>query len=249
MQINILDEIIQKRLDAMDNILKIYTDGACLGNPGKGGFAWIILRGDLEYRHSESNPNTTNNRMELAAIISAISYFDEKKTSDKNYKIEIISDSQYVVNAINKGWLNSWQKNGWKKSNKESVKNQDLWEQLAAYMKKYEIFFHWVKGHDGDLYNEQCDQMANNAAVQQSPIYHELVNLKTNSNPKMPINKQIEATPKLELKLNKTSKTLTIKQEAKNPNELPNTIVINKDNIDSVYEKISLLKELLNKKV
>ncbi len=160
----------------MDNILKIYTDGACLGNPGKGGFAWILLRGDVEYRHSESNPNTTNNRMELTAIISAVSYFDEKKTSDKKYKIDIFSDSQYVVDAINKSWLNSWQKNGWKKSNKEPVKNQDLWEQLAVYLNKYEFQFNWVKGHNGDLFNEQCDQMANTAAVQQSPIYHELIN-------------------------------------------------------------------------
>jgi len=180
-----------------------------------------------------------------------LTFFDAKKTSDKKYKIEIFSDSQYVVDAINKGWLNSWQTNGWKKSNKEPVKNQDLWEQLAVFLNKYDFQFHWVKGHNGDLFNEQCDQMANSAAVQQSPVYHELINLKTNSKPKMPINKQNDNSSELELelKLNKTSKTLTIKQMAKNPNELPHAIVINKDNFDLVYEKISLLKELLNKKL
>ncbi len=231
----------------MDNILKIYTDGACLGNPGKGGFAWILIRGDIEYRHSESNPNTTNNRMELTAIISALTFFDSKKTSNKHYTIEIFSDSQYVVDAINKGWLSSWQKNGWKKSNKEAVKNQDLWEQLIVFLNKYEFRFHWVRGHNGDLYNEQCDQMANSAAVQQSPIYHEMVNLKKNSNPKMPQNKQTDTSNQLEIKLNKTSKTLTLKQQANNPNELPHTIVINKDNFDAIFEKITLLKDLLNK--
>lgn len=232
----------------MENILKIYTDGACLGNPGKGGFAWILIRGDIEYRHSESNPNTTNNRMELMAIISALSYFDSKKTSNKKYKIEIYSDSQYVVDSINKGWLNSWQKNGWKKSNKEPVKNQDLWEQLALFLNKYEFVFHWVKGHSGDLFNEQCDQMANNAAIQQSPVVHEIINTKNNSKPKLPKQKEKEIKNNLEIKLNKTSKSLTIKQQSNTPNELPHTIVINKHNFDLIFENLTLLKELLDKK-
>lgn len=232
----------------MENILKIYTDGACLGNPGKGGFAWILIRGDIEYRHSESNPNTTNNRMELMAIISALAYFDSKKTSNKKYKIEIYSDSNYVVDAINKGWLHSWQKNGWKKSNKEPVKNQDLWEQLVVFLNKYDFVFNWIKGHNGDLYNEQCDQMANTAAMQQSPVYHEIINLKDNSKPKLPESKANKTDDKLDIKLNKTTKTLTIKQPASNPNELPHTIVINKDNIETIFEKLSVLKELIDRK-
>lgn len=232
----------------MDNILKLYTDGACLSNPGKGGFAWILVRGDMEYRHSESNPDTTNNRMELTAIISALSYIDSKKTSDKKYTIHIFSDSLYVVDAIRKGWLSSWQKNGWKKSNKESVKNQDLWEQLSILLNRYNCEFNWVKGHDGNLFNEMCDKMATTAAMEQSPVYHEIINIKNNNSPKMPKPEQKSITQQnIEVKLNKTTKSLTIKQAARNPNELPHSIVINRDNFDIIYEQILLMKELLKK--
>ncbi len=231
----------------MEKILKIYTDGACLGNPGNGGFAWIIIRNSIEYRHSEAQTNTTNNRMELMAVISALKFFDSNKTSDTKYKIEIYTDSQYLANAINKGWLNSWQKNGWKTSNKQPVKNQDLWNQLIPLLEKYDIVFHWVRGHSGDIFNEQVDQMANDAAKYQSPVYHEFINLDKNSYPKIQTTKPKITKNNTSVKLNKTSKTLTLKQQANNPNEMPHTIVINKDNFYQIYPELIKLKELLNK--
>lgn len=231
----------------MEKILKIYTDGACKSNPGKGGFAWIIIRDNIEYRHSESYTETTNNRMELMAVVSALSFFDNNKTSENNYKIEIYTDSQYVANAVNKGWLDSWQKNGWRTSNKEPVKNQDLWQHLVQLLQKYRITFHWVRGHSGDIFNEQCDQMANNAAEKQSPVYHEVVKINKDSYIKIPKVKSNVSEKSIEIKLNKTTKTLTLKQSASNSNELPHTIVINKNNFDQIYSEIMKLKELLNK--
>jgi Ribonuclease HI len=185
--------------------------------------------------------------MELMAVISALKFFDSNKTSDTKYKIEIYTDSQYLANALNKGWLNSWQKNGWKTSNKQPVKNQDLWQQLIPLLEKYDIVFNWVRGHSGNIFNEQVDQMANNAAKNQSPVYHEVINLDKNSNPKIQITKSKITKNNTTVKLNKTSKTLTIKQQANNPNEMPHTIVINKDNFDQIFSELIKLKELLNK--
>lgn len=231
----------------MEKIIKIYTDGACLGNPGKGGFAWIIVRNNIEYRHAESEQNTTNNRMELMAVISALKYFETNKTSNINYKIEIYTDSQYIENAINKGWLKNWQNSGWKNSTKQPVKNQDLWKELSYFLEKYDLVFHWVKGHSGDFFNEQVDKMAKNAANNQSAIYHEVVNLDNTSLPKIPSGKSNLNNNNTEVKLNKTTKTLTIKQIANTPNEIPHTIVIDKNNFEKIYTELIKLKEILNK--
>lgn len=250
MQINIFDEIRQNSFTEMESVLKIYTDGACLGNPGKGGFAWIIIRGDIHYYHSESFDHTTNNRMELMAVISALTFFDKNKKTDTKYKIILYSDSQYVVDAITKGWLNSWVKNNWKKSNREPVKNQDLWETLYKLLAKYDVEFNWIRGHNNDYFNEKCDEMANNAAQNQSPPYHEVITQTSSNNsekPKAKTSKNKKENSKLELKLNKTTRTLTISQSSENPNELPHKIVINKENFEEIFDHILKLKEILGK--
>ncbi len=137
----------------MKNI-KMYTDGACKGNPGAGGYACILVYGENEKVLSGGERETTNNRMELSAVIAGLEALKEPCS------VEVISDSKYVVSAINDGWLRSWVKNNWKKSDKKPVLNVDLWQRFIEASEKHEITFTWVRGHNGHDYNERCDTIA-----------------------------------------------------------------------------------------
>ena len=145
-------------------MIKIYTDGACSGNPGKGGWGAILLYGDKEKRINGFDPETTNNKMELKAVIEAL------KIIKKNIKIEIHTDSIYVKDGITK-WIFAWKKNDWKNSKKQKVKNYELWQELDSLVQKYDIDFFWVKGHNGDKYNEIADELARKA-IEQNLHYH-----------------------------------------------------------------------------
>ena len=132
----------------------IYTDGACRGNPGRGGFGAILVYGAHEKEISGGEPMTTNNRMELMAAIAAMELLREP------CEITLTSDSKYLTDAINKGWLASWKKNGWRKSDKSAVLNVDLWERIDALLAMHTVTFVWVHGHQGHAYNERCDVLA-----------------------------------------------------------------------------------------
>ncbi len=136
----------------------IYTDGACIGNPGPGGYAAILQYKDQEKVICGGLSDTTNNRMELSAVIEGI------KALKVSCEVHIYSDSAYIVNAVNKGWIKGWQRSGWHTSDNKPVKNQDLWVELIRLMENHKVIFHWVKGHSGDLMNERCDQIATSEA-------------------------------------------------------------------------------------
>ena len=132
----------------------IYTDGACSGNPGRGGWAAILVYGAREAELSGFEPQTTNNRMELTAAIKGLSALKEA------CEVTLYSDSQYLVNAINKGWLAGWKSRGWRKADKSEVLNPDLWRELDALLCVHDVRFVWVRGHNGHDYNERCDALA-----------------------------------------------------------------------------------------
>ena len=132
----------------------IYTDGACSGNPGIGGWGVVILSpGDESINLNGGSYNTTNNKMELTAAIEGLKYFRESK------KILILTDSKYVMNGI-ESWINNWKINGWKTASKKPVKNKDLWEKLDKEITRHEIEWRWVKGHAGNKNNEKADDLA-----------------------------------------------------------------------------------------
>lgn len=133
----------------------IYTDGGCTGNPGPGGWAAVISQDNKEVEISGGNDSTTNNRMELNAVIEALSWCKAKGVSRD---IELHTDSQYVKNGIN-SWIHNWKRNGWKTAAKKPVKNQDLWEKLDLINGEMSPQWFWVKGHAGNPYNERCDQL------------------------------------------------------------------------------------------
>ena len=135
-------------------LVTIYTDGACSGNPGPGGWAAILCYGEHRKEIAGFMPGTTNNRMEVFAAISALG---ELK---KPCKVEIYSDSSYLINAYNENWLTKWQGNGWKTSKNLSVENQDLWFILLTLLKKHQVTFHKVKGHSDNPENNRCDDLA-----------------------------------------------------------------------------------------
>ena len=136
----------------------IYTDGACRGNPGKGGWGAILVYGEKEKELSGGERETTNNRMELTAAIESLGALKEK------CEVTLYSDSTYLVNAINKGWLFNWQKKNFKKSAKEEVPNKDLWEKILVLIARHDVTFVWVRGHNGHAYNERCDTLATSFA-------------------------------------------------------------------------------------
>ncbi|MEG1646961.1 MAG: ribonuclease HI [Clostridia bacterium] len=142
--------------------ITIYTDGACSGNPGKGGWCAILIYNGHEKVLSGYNKETTNNRMELFAVIQGL------RQLNQSCNVDIFSDSAYVVNAIQNKWLENWNINGWKTSNKEAVKNDDLWRLLLVELKKHNVEFNKVKGHSNDIYNEKCDKFAKNEITQNS---------------------------------------------------------------------------------
>lgn len=136
----------------------IYSDGACLGNPGRGGYGTVMLFGDHRKELQQGYQMTTNNRMELLGAIIGL------ETLSRSCSVDLYSDSTYVVNAMSKGWLAGWQRRGWKTSSKQSVKNQDLWQRMVAAVAGHDVRWHWVKGHSGDPENERCDTLAVAAA-------------------------------------------------------------------------------------
>ncbi len=138
--------------------VNIYTDGACKGNPGAGGWSAILEYEGREKELCGGEKSTTNNRMELTAAIEGL------KALKTPCKVILYSDSQYLVNAINKGWLESWKQKGWRKADKSQVLNDDLWKALDALLSTHEVEFVWVKGHDGHAYNERCDELASGFA-------------------------------------------------------------------------------------
>ena len=144
--------------------VKIYTDGAARGNPdGPGGYGTVLeyvdTKGQLHTKEiSQGYKKTTNNRMELMAVIAGL------EALNRPCEVEVYSDSQYVVNAFNQHWIEGWIKKGWKRGKNEPVKNVDLWKRLLAAKEKHQVKFIWVKGHDGHPQNERCDALATGAA-------------------------------------------------------------------------------------
>lgn len=139
----------------MKQYVVIYTDGACSGNPGPGGWAAIIKYDASTEELHGGEKYTTNNRMELTAVIEAL-----KHLGDGKYEIDLCSDSSYVINGLSKGWVKKWNENNWIKSDAQSVKNKDLWKELLELTSKFKMHYHWVKGHGNNKYNNRCDDLA-----------------------------------------------------------------------------------------
>lgn len=134
--------------------VEIFTDGACSGNPGPGGWAAVLRYNGHEKELSGGEENTTNNRMELTAVIKSLEILKEP------CKVTLTTDSKYVSDGINKGWAVSWQKNGWRKADKKPAINVDLWQKLLDLLNMHDVNVVWVKGHAGHPENERCDQLA-----------------------------------------------------------------------------------------
>lgn len=134
--------------------VELFTDGSCSGNPGPGGYGAILRYNGREKELSGGDSNTTNNRMELTAVIVGLSALKEP------CRVTLTTDSQYVVNALTKGWLESWKQRGYVKADKKPVLNRDLWEQLDALLQIHEVTCVWVRGHEGHPENERCDRLA-----------------------------------------------------------------------------------------
>ncbi len=138
--------------------VEIYTDGACSGNPGPGGWGAVLRYNGAEKEISGGAADTTNNRMELTGVIEALRLLKEP------CEVTLCSDSKYVCDAISKGWAKSWKKNGWRKADKKPALNSDLWEALLALLEKHRVTVQWTKGHAGHPENERCDRLAVAAA-------------------------------------------------------------------------------------
>lgn len=143
-------------------LVKIYSDGSCLGNPGPGGWAALLVSGEHRKEISGGFSLTTNNRMEILAAVMSL------EALRKPCSVELYTDSRYVCDAVNKRWLNSWQAKGWKKADKKPVLNRDLWERLMPLLKQHAPKFIWVRGHNGHPENEHVDTLARNAAGQRN---------------------------------------------------------------------------------
>ena len=142
----------------MKKQVTIYTDGACSGNPGPGGWGCVLMYKEHTKESSGGVENTTNNRMEITAALEALKLLKEP------CQVDLYTDSAYLCNALEKKWLETWSKNGWKTASKSNVENQDLWKELLAAMSQHEIRFHKVKGHADNEYNNRCDKLAREAA-------------------------------------------------------------------------------------
>lgn len=151
----------------MTKYVDIYTDGSCKGNPGPGGWGAIIVDGANENEMSGGEPETTNNRMELTAVISALSSLSQPSN------VRIFTDSQYIVNAINQHWLAGWKRRGWRRADGVLL-NKELWQELDKLLAKHRVRFFWVKGHSYNEYNNRCDKLA----TEQSAIYAMMKNFK-----------------------------------------------------------------------
>lgn len=148
-------------MDKSLTYVEIFTDGACSGNPGPGGWGTILRCGKYEKELSGGEKDTTNNRMELTAVIEGL------KALNRPCKVRITTDSQYVVNGITKGWAEKWRSNNWIKSDKKPAQNKELWEELLNQLARHDYEFKWIKGHAGHPENERCDALA----VKQSQKY------------------------------------------------------------------------------
>ena len=153
--------MIRKETDPMPKEVTVFTDGACSGNPGPGGWGAILRYKGHEKELSGGEAGTTNNRMELTALIRALEQLKEPCL------VHVYSDSQYVINGLQKGWAKGWRARGWKKADKSPALNPDLWERLLELAEIHQLEYHWVKGHAGHPENERCDQLA----VEQSKLY------------------------------------------------------------------------------
>lgn len=142
----------------MQTLVKLYTDGACLGNPGPGGWCCILRSGGHEKILRGGEAQTTNNRMEILAVLEGL------RALNRSSRVEIYSDSQYVLKGINE-WLPGWVRNNWKNSQKKPVANADLWQEMLAEIEPHQISVHWVKGHAGHPENELCDSIAKEEAL------------------------------------------------------------------------------------
>ena len=138
----------------------LYTDGACSGNPGLGGYAGILIYGEVKREYTNAEKDTTNNRMEVMAVIDGL------KRLKYPCKVEVYSDSAYLVNAFENGWIYAWKKADWKKTDGKPVLNIDLWEELYTLTKTHEVIFHKVAGHTDNELNNRCDQLARGAIVE-----------------------------------------------------------------------------------
>ena len=134
--------------------VSVYTDGACSGNPGPGGWGAILMCGEHKREISGGEANTTNNRMELMAVIQALSMLKEPCI------VDLWSDSQYVINGLGKGWAKEWKARGWKKADRKPALNSDLWDRLLTLTDTHSMRYHWVKGHAENKYNNRCDELA-----------------------------------------------------------------------------------------
>ena len=153
-----MQEIIPREGRIRMKKVDIYTDGACRGNPGKGGWGAVLVYNGREKELSGGEKETTNNRMELTAAIKALRQLREP------CEVTLTSDSKYLIDAITKGWVKSWKSKGWKKSDGKEALNVDLWEELLPLLDTHKVTFVWVKGHDGHPYNERCDKLATDFA-------------------------------------------------------------------------------------
>jgi ribonuclease HI len=141
--------------------LTIYTDGGCSGNPGPGAWAYILISGEERYRSVESVPTTTNNRMELQAVIAAL----QEVTRHPEWRdriLEIFTDSEYVKKGITE-WIEAWERNGWRTRSREPVKNRELWQELRRLSRSRNIRWRWLQGHAGNPWNEECDRLVRQA--------------------------------------------------------------------------------------
>lgn len=134
--------------------VEVYTDGACSGNPGPGGWGAVLRYNGQEKELSGFEAGTTNNRMELTAAITGLEALKEP------CDVTLYTDSQYIAKAINEGWLRNWKRNGWKKSDKKPVLNVELWQAFDAQLNRHQVTIRWVKGHADNFYNNRCDQLA-----------------------------------------------------------------------------------------
>jgi len=146
----------------VSEVVTVYTDGACSGNPGPGGWGAIMVWGDREREIKGGEPNTTNNRMELLAAISALSALKEA------VEVDLYTDSVYVRDGI-RSWIVNWKKNGWKTSDKKPVKNAELWQALDEARRRHKVSWHWIKGHAGHPENERADELARMAMAPFKP--------------------------------------------------------------------------------
>lgn len=135
-------------------IIEMFTDGACSGNPGPGGWGTILRYNGVEKELSGGEHETTNNRMEMMAVISGL------KALKEPCEVNLYTDSKYVCDSVTKGWVYSWQKNNWRKADKKPALNVDLWEEMLLLLNKHKVTFFWLKGHNGHPENERCDKLA-----------------------------------------------------------------------------------------